>query len=130
MEKLIISTNQKEEVIDIGEKVENFIKKLNFSDARLCNLFLIHTTAALATADLDPGTDLDILDALREMIPKLKYRHPHDPEHVGDHILSTIIGQSLLLPLDNGKLVLGTWQKVVLLEFDGPRKREIYVTLI
>jgi secondary thiamine-phosphate synthase enzyme len=130
MEKLIISTNQKEEVIDIGEKVENFIKKLNFSDARLCNLFLIHTTAALATADLDPGTDLDILDALREMIPKLKYRHPHNPEHVGDHILSTIIGQSLLLPLDNGKLVLGTWQKVVLLEFDGPRKREIYVTLI
>jgi len=130
MEKLIISTNQKEEVIDIGEKVENFIKKLNFSDARLCNLFLIHTTAALATADLDPGTDLDILDALREMIPKLKYRHPHDPEHVGDHILSTIIGQSLLLPLDNGKLVLGSWQKVVLLEFDGPRKREIYVTLI
>jgi len=130
MEKLIISTNQKEEVIDIGEKVENFIKKLNFSDARLCNLFLIHTTAALATADLDPGTDLDILDALREMIPKLKYRHPHNPEHVGDHILSTIIGQSLLLPLDNGKLVLGSWQKVVLLEFDGPRKREIYVTLI
>jgi len=131
MEKLIILTNQKEEIIDIGEKVEDFISKLNYNKkARLCNLFLIHTTAALATADLDPGTDLDILDALRAMIPKLKYRHPHNPEHVGDHILSTIIGQSLLLPLDNGKLVLGTWQKVVLLEFDGPRKREIYVTLI
>ncbi|TSC54399.1 MAG: hypothetical protein LiPW16_48 [Microgenomates group bacterium LiPW_16] len=92
-------------------------------------MFLTHTTAALTTADLDPGTDLDILDAFWEMIPKLKYRHPHDPSHVPSHILSSLIGTSLTLPFENKKLVLGTWQRIVLIELDGPREREIVISL-
>jgi thiamine phosphate synthase YjbQ (UPF0047 family) len=50
---------------------------------------------ALATADLDPGTDLDMLDAFEHMVPKLSYRHSHNPMHVPDHILSTLIGTSV-----------------------------------
>ena len=87
----------------------------------------MHTTAALTTADLDPGTDLDMLDAFEKMIPKLQYRHPHDPSHVPDHILSALIGNSLTLPVENQKLILGQWQKVVLIEFSGPRDRQIVV---
>jgi secondary thiamine-phosphate synthase enzyme len=64
------------------------------------------------------------------MIPKLKYRHPHDPSHVGDHIMSSIIGTSLILPFENKNLVLGTWQRVVLIEFDGPRERKIFIKII
>lgn len=94
------------------------------------HLFLLHTTAALTTADLDPGTDLDMLDAFEEMVPKLKYRHPHDPEHVPDHILSAMIGTSLLVPVENGELVLGTWQRVVLMEFDGPRERQVHMSFV
>ena len=75
----------------------------------VCHLFILHTTAALTTADLDPGTDLDMLDAFEEMIPKLSYRHPHDPSHVGDHIMSSLIGPSVCLPYEDGKLMLGTW---------------------
>ena len=91
---------------------------------------VLHTTAALATADLDPGTDADMLDAFERIIPKLNYRHPHDPEHVPDHILSTLIGTSLTLLAENAALVLGTWQRVILVELDGPRQREIAVGFV
>ena len=90
----------------------------------------MHTTAALTTADLDPGTDLDMLDAFEAMMPKLRYRHPHNPEHVPDHILSSLIGTGLTLPVESGSLVLGTWQRVVLVELDGPRQRELRVQFL
>ncbi len=93
----------------------------------VCHLLVLYTTAALTTADLDPGTDLDMLDAFEAIIPKLHYRHPHDPSHVPDHILSALIGTSLSLIVEDGALVLGTWQRVVLIELDGPRQREIAV---
>jgi secondary thiamine-phosphate synthase enzyme len=63
------------------------------------------------------------------MVPKLKYRHPHNPAHVGDHILSALVGTSVALPFEKGKLLLGTWQRVVLVEFDGPRDRDIVMTV-
>jgi secondary thiamine-phosphate synthase enzyme len=79
---------------------------------------------------LDPGTDQDMLDAFEEMLPKLNYRHPHDPSHVGDHIMSSIIGPSVMVHVKNGKLVLGTWQRVVLVEFYGPRDRTLLFSFI
>lgn len=123
-----VSTHKKREVLDITDQVNEEIKKLEIKDG-VCNLFLTHTTAALTTADLDPGTDQDYLDVFEKLIPKLDYKHPHDPPHMPDHILSTLIGTSLTLPVENGKLVLGTWQRVILLEFDGPRERHVVITL-
>jgi len=84
----------------------------------------------LTTADLDPGTDLDLLDAFDAIIPKLNYRHPHDPTHVPDHILSSLIGTSLLLPVKDGEPLLGEWQRIVLMECDGPRTRQIAITFM
>lgn len=124
-----IQTNLKKEVIDITDKINALIKKENFKDG-LINLFLMHTTAALTTADLDPGTDLDMLDAFSKLIPKLNYRHPHNPDHVPDHILSSLIGTSLTLPILNNEVLLGTWQRIVLIEFDGPRLRKINIKFI
>ena len=63
------------------------------------------------------------------MVPKLRYRHPHNPAHVGDHILSALIGTSVSLPVEDGRLLLGTWQRVILLEFDGPRERELALSV-
>lgn len=127
--RVTIRTQNKREVVDITDEVNKEIAKQNFKDG-VCHLFLTHTTASLTTADLDPGTDQDYLDAYEEMIPKLNYQHPHDPSHTPDHILSTLIGTLLTLPVENGELVLGTWQRVVLIEFDGPREREIVINLI
>jgi secondary thiamine-phosphate synthase enzyme len=121
MRKFSVATHRKREIVDITDQVENLLPE----GAGICCLNVLHTTAALTTADLDPGTDLDTLDAFEAMMPKLRYRHPHNPEHVPDHILSSLIGTGLTLPVESGALVLGTWQRVILVELDGPRQREL-----
>ena len=129
MKKLTIQTRKKREVVDITDTVQAHLGKNEASSSGVCHLFILHTTAALTTADLDPGTDLDMLDAFEGMVPKLRYRHPHNPGHVPDHILSALIGTSVTLPFENGGLLLGTWQRVVLVELDGPRAREVVLTV-
>jgi secondary thiamine-phosphate synthase enzyme len=128
MNRLSIKTHKKREVLDVTGVIEGQLGK-NGSASGVCHLLVLHTTAALTTADLDPGTDLDMLDAFEAMIPKLRYRHPHNPAHVPDHILSALIGTSLSLPFDKKKLLLGTWQRVVLVELDGPRERELALSI-
>ena len=128
MEKIIINTKKEKELVDITDKVNEIIKKNDFKEGAV-TLFLTHTTAALTTIDEDPGIDLDLFDALEEMVPKLKYRHPHNPSNVPSHILSSLIGTSLTLLVEGGELILGTWQRVVLIELDGPKEREIYISI-
>src|SRR5579863_1334296 len=130
MQKLSIKTREKRQVLDITGHLESILGRDHSKRSGICNLLVLHTTAALTTADLDPGTDLDMLDAFEAMMPKLKYRHPHNPAHVPDHILSALIGTSMTLPFQKGKLVLGTWQRVVLIELDGPRERNVMVTIM
>lgn len=130
MHKLSIKTGKKRAIVDITETISDLLRKHRADGSGVCSLSILHTTAALTTADLDPGTDLDMLDAFEAMIPKLRYRHPHDPAHVPDHILSALIGTSVSLPYERGKILLGTWQRVVLIELDGPRERDITVTLL
>ena len=124
--KFSVATHRKREIVDITEQVESHLAHAD----GICCLNVLHTTAALTTADLDPGTDLDMLDAFEAMMPKLRYRHPHNPEHVPDHILSSMIGTALTLPVEGGSLVLGTWQRVILVELDGPRNRELMLTFL
>jgi secondary thiamine-phosphate synthase enzyme len=129
MKTLKVKTRKAREIVDITDEISDYLSKLKVKEG-LCFLFVTHTTAALTTADLDPGTDLDMLDAFDAMIPKLKYRHPHDPDHVPEHILATLIGASVGIPFREGKLVLGTWQRIVLVEMSGPRTREIVLNII
>lgn len=129
MQRVRVKTHKKREVVDITDRLQEIIEKSYNGGSGFCQLSVLHTTAALTTADLDPGTDLDMLDAFEELIPKLRYRHLHDPEHVPDHILSALIGTSVAVPVEKGSLMLGTWQRVILVELDGPRDREIVVGL-
>lgn len=122
--ELTIKTARNREVIDITNQVQELVG----NNTKLVNIFVAHTTCAVTTADLDPGTDLDLLDAVWEMIPKLKYRHPHNPAHVPAHLASSIIGPSVSIPAKDGRLVLGTWQRIILVELDGPRERQLIVT--
>src|SRR5271156_5728947 len=115
-----IPTIKKKNILDITGRAEALLRAQKI-DNGLCHVFAKHTTCAVTTADLDPGTDLDMLDAFEELIPKLHYRHPHNPEHVPDHIMSTIIGPGVLIPVHAGELQLGTWQRIILVELDGPR---------
>ena len=137
---LIIKTEQKKQIVDITESVNQALKEIDSGSHQrraggsgmtegLVHVFCKHTTCAITTADLDEGgTDRDYLDAFEAIMPKLNYRHPHNPAHVIDHILSSIIGSGVMLPVSSGQLNLGTWQRAVLVELDGPREREIIIT--
>ncbi|MGB8348726.1 MAG: secondary thiamine-phosphate synthase enzyme YjbQ [Ktedonobacteraceae bacterium] len=127
MRTITVTTRKKDEVVDITDVVEAALHEMTPVDG-VCCLFVAHTTCALTTADLDPGTDRDLLDALRRLLPAMSYRHPHDPAHAPDHILSSLIGPALAIPYTNRKLALGTWQRVVLVELDGPRRRTLHIS--
>lgn len=129
MIRFTVVTSEKKQVLDITDKINQEITRQKI-ESGLVNLFLTHTTAALTTADLDPGADQDYLSAFAKLVPKIKFKHPHNPAHMPDHILSSLVGTSISLPVENGYLVLGTWQRVVLLEFDGPRERQIIISAI
>jgi secondary thiamine-phosphate synthase enzyme len=129
MTKFTVKASKNKQVIDVTDKINEILAKLK-AKSGICHVFVTHTTCCLTTADLDPGTDEDLLDALEKMFPKGNYRHPHNPGHVGEHIMSSIIGASLSLPVENGALILGTWQRVVLVELSGPRERNLIVEFI
>lgn len=126
MKTITVRTKRKDEVLDITESVETFLREVEAEEG-VCTIFVSHSTCALTTADLDPGTDLDFLDALRHLLPHIAYRHPHDPSHTPDHILSSIIGSSLAVPYRSRRLLLETWQRIVLVELDGPRQRTVHI---
>ena len=131
MQTLTVATTRKDQIVDLTECVQAaLLTEAPASESGACLVFAAHTTCAVTTADLDPGTDLDFLQALRHLLPPLTYRHPHDPSHTPDHILAAIIGPSVIVPYATGRLQLGTWQRIVLVELDGPRQRTVTVSAL
>ncbi|HKU19008.1 MAG TPA: secondary thiamine-phosphate synthase enzyme YjbQ [Candidatus Saccharimonadales bacterium] len=123
---MTIPTNDKRQVVDLTDLIAEHCRGMSGH----VHVFVQHTTAAITSADLDPGTDLDLLDALAGMLPQLQWRHPHNPPHAPDHLLASIIGPSLVVGVSNGVLQLGRWQRIVLVELNGPQERTVDVSLI
>lgn len=123
MDELSVKTTKKQQVIDITDEIAQHLS----SGDGIVTIFGRHTTAAITTADLDPGTDLDLLDFLEGIIPNKQWRHPHNPAHAPAHLLSSIIGPSVTVSYKNGELQLGAWQRIILVELDGPRDRRIVI---
>src|SRR6266850_6513621 len=119
-----ISTQRDKQALDITDRVQQFVSELAIS-AGLCSVFVTHTTAAITTGESIEGTDEDLMEVLERIIPDIKFRHHHDPSHAPDHMISSIVGASLTIPINGGKLQLGTWQRVLLVECNGPRDRRI-----
>ena len=92
MSQITFQTTSKKQILDITEDVQAFVDSSGQENG-LCHVFVLHTTAAITTADLDPGTDLDMLDAFEAIIPTLQYRHPHNPDHVGITLCPASLGQ-------------------------------------
>lgn len=120
---ITVTTQSKRQVVDITGQIEGALG----GGSGLVNVLVLHTTAAITIADLDPGTDGDYLQAIATMTPQDVWKHPHDPSHFPDHLWSSLIGQSITLPFENGRLVLGTWQRIVLVELDGARARQVSI---
>jgi secondary thiamine-phosphate synthase enzyme len=126
---LHIRTTAVKEIVDLTDRLETVIRNANLQEG-LCALFVAHTTAALTTGEIGEGTDDDLLEVVEEIIPQIRFQHAHNPAHAWSHMASSILGPSVTVPVAAGKLVLGTWQSVMLVELDGPRERTVHVTLL
>jgi secondary thiamine-phosphate synthase enzyme len=126
---ITISSKRAKQVLDITTQVHQYLAQAGINEG-LCNIFVAHTTAGITTGEAIEGTDEDLMETLERMIPEIRFRHGHDPSHAPDHMISSIIGASLSVPVRGGKLQLGTWQRVLLVECNGPRDREIILTVL
>jgi secondary thiamine-phosphate synthase enzyme len=125
---LSVKTSARTELIDITSRVAELVKKSGVSDGR-CMLYVPHTTAAVTINEsADPSVKDDILMVLNQIVPwDANYRHGEGNSPA--HIKSTLVGASEMVAIENGSLVLGTWQGIFFCEFDGPRTRKVHVRI-
>jgi len=129
MNKISISTTEREEFIDITSKIEKIIKDAKVKDG-LCVVFCPHTTAGLTiNENADPSVQKDIIEHLEKLVPANK-NYSHSEGNSDAHIKSALLGSSLNVIIKEGNLSLGTWQGIYFCEFDGPRSRQAYVQII
>ncbi len=131
--KLVEKTEGYCDIIDITAKVQDQVQKEKIQKG-LATLFVSGSTAALTTIEYEPGLVKDMKELLERFIPSNKKYH-HDDRWGDDngfsHLRSSLFGPSLQIPIEGGRLLLGTWQQIVLLDFDNrPRTREIVVQIM
>ena len=123
-----VRTNKKYEVIDITQQVAEAVRAASVNEG-LCCVFVPHATAAVVINENDDmQIGMDLLEALGKIVPEGKWRHDQIDSNGAAHLKAAILGPSETLPVQNGRLVLGTWQAIMLVELDGPRDRRIIVT--
>lgn len=129
MEIIQVKTNKQTELIDITSEINKIIINKNISDG-ICVVYVPHTTAAVTiNENADPDVMRDILYELNKVIPYNDGYH-HGEGNSAAHIKTSLTGSSEMIIIENGSLVLGTWQSVFFAEFDGPRTRKVYVKLM
>lgn len=129
-DKFEVTTTKRREVIDITERVERVVEKSKVKNG-ICLLFVPHATAAILLEEDEPRLIEDIEDSIERLFPvKAGYKHDEIDDNADAHLASGFIGQSRVYPVKDGEIVRGTWQQSLLLELDGPRRREVFVTVI
>lgn len=128
IKRLTLKTQAKQELIDITERLQRALRELGIPNGAVV-LFVPHTTAAITiNENADPAVKEDLLTALNKLVPAgPHYKHAEGNAHA--HIKASLIGHSVTIPIEDGKLQLGTWQGVLFCEFDGPRTRELWLTI-
>ena len=126
---LSVKTRERTELIDITSDINQLIQKSGTGQG-LCMVYVPHTTAAVTINEsADPSVRGDIFMVLNQIIPwDADYRHMEGNSPA--HVKSTLVGASELVAIENGSLVLGTWQGIFFCEFDGPRTRKVHVRII
>ena len=121
------------DVIDITSDVEKFIDKCKVTNG-IATVFIPGSTGAVTTAEYEPGLKKDIPEFVDKILPQDAYYHHNETWHDGNgfsHMRAALYGASLTVPFENRRLTLGTWQQIVLLDFDArPRKREFVIQVI
>lgn len=128
MDVIEVATQRRRQLVDITSFVQRSVAAGEVAEG-MCHVFIPHTTAAvLINENADPDVGDDILAALAAMLPGVPWKHAEGNSDA--HLMATLVGASVLVPIADGDLTLGRWQGVYLLELDGPRKREVWVTCL
>ena len=125
-DSISVKTGSRIDMVDITASVQKKLSKARVDDG-FCVVYVPHTTAGVTINEgADPAVCDDILTKLNEMVPPdAGYRHMEG--NSDSHIKASIMGSSVTVMVEKGRLVLGTWQKIFFCEFDGPRTRKVYV---
>ena len=129
MREIVLSTERKTQLVDITRQVEEALAGADGASAAL--VFVPHTTAGVTVNEnSDPAVARDFEAALERMVAEgWGWQHVEDgEENAPSHIRAGLLGPQVIVPLDSGRLSLGTWQGIFFCEFDGPRQRRVYVT--
>ncbi len=124
-----VTTSAREQLIDISREIQSAVSESNIENG-ICFVHIAHTTAGLTiNENADPDVVYDILLSLDDIVKNLRgFRHGEGNSTA--HVKSSIIGNSVSVPIENGRLKFGTWQGVYFCEFDGPRSRRVWVNVI
>ena len=124
---ITFTTSKRRELIDMTRQVASVVTASKVNEG-LCTVFARHATAAvIINENVDPGFRQDVLSLLDKLIPEGVWEHDKVDDNGAAHLKATLLGPSQVIPVKDGKLLLGTWQGITLVELDGPRKREIVV---
>lgn len=129
MKEITVSTSKRQELVDITDKVKKFVGDSKVKEG-VCSIFTPHATASIMiNENHDPNVCLDIIECLNKLVPNGKWKHDCVDNNADSHIKSSIVGCSQTVPIKDGKLMLGTWQAIMLADFDGPRERKIIISI-
>jgi len=132
-ERLSVSTKPDLDIVDITEQVADIVRKSNLKDG-FVNIFVSGSTASVSTMEFEPNLVKDIKTALERIAPSdIPYEHHKTwgDDNGKSHVRATLMGPGITVPFQNKKLLLGTWQQIVLLDFDtSAREREIIVQIV
>ncbi|MBX2990361.1 MAG: secondary thiamine-phosphate synthase enzyme YjbQ [Bacteroidetes bacterium] len=128
-----VPTKGGSEVLDITQHVDNILSRHKMQEGSV-TVFVVGSTASIATTEFEPGLRKDIPEALDKLAPKNHCYHHNDTWHDGNghsHVRAAMMGCSITIPFMNGRMMLGTWQQIVLVDHDNrPRERTIVVQAI
>jgi len=124
-----VKTSGRSQMVDITAMVAKLVRQKNMPTG-FVNVFIPHTTAGITIQEnADPNVQHDLLAKLEAMVPKQESYYKHAEGNSDSHLKASMMGSSVTVQIESGKLQLGQWQGIYLMEFDGPRTREVWVRL-
>jgi secondary thiamine-phosphate synthase enzyme len=130
MERIAVSTKESTELIDITREVQALVSQ-NRVESGICVVSTRHTTTGIIINENEAGLKSDILNLLDRLVPRGKgYFHDRIDDNAHAHLRAMLLGSSVTIPIEHGSLALGTWQSIFLVECDGPRRREVAVSVL
>ncbi|MBI5375309.1 MAG: YjbQ family protein [Candidatus Schekmanbacteria bacterium] len=129
LKKITVRSKQRNELIDITKEVMSAVKESKVRSG-ICSVYIPHTTAGVTiNENADPSVKADIISELNRLIP-LSGRFTHSEGNSDAHVKASLVGSSVNVIIEDGSLLLGTWQGIYFCEFDGSRTRTVYIKII